>query len=60
MGNRLYTVKQILEAGIYETVDLKVKVITKSQSKQSVVSIQSQFELVIMPWGLINDMQIFI
>ena len=30
MGNRLHTVKQILEADIYEIVDLKVKIITKS------------------------------
>ena len=35
MANRLYTVKQILEADIYEIVDLKVKISTKSQSKQS-------------------------
>ena len=37
MGNRLHNVKQILEADIYEIVDLKVKIITKSQSKQSVM-----------------------
>ena len=36
MGNRLHTVKQILEADMYEIADLKVKIITKSQSKQSV------------------------
>ena len=35
MGNCLYTKKQILEADIYEILDLKVKIITKSQSKQS-------------------------
>ena len=42
MGNRLYTAKQILEADIrlYEIVDLKVKIITKSQSKQSVMKNQ--------------------
>ena len=40
MGNRLHTVKQILEADIYEIVDLKVKIITKSQSKQSVMKNQ--------------------
>ena len=39
-GNCLYTVKQILEADIYEIVDLKVKIITKSQSKQSVMKNQ--------------------
>ena len=33
MANSLHTVKQTLEADIYETVDLKVKTITKSQSK---------------------------
>ena len=33
MGNRLYTVKQILEADIYEIVGLEVKISTKSQSK---------------------------
>ena len=40
MGNRLHTVKQTLGAGIYEIVDLKVKIITKSQSKQSVIKNQ--------------------
>ena len=40
MGNCLPTVKQILEADIYGTVDLKVKIITKSQSKQSVMKNQ--------------------
>lgn len=40
MGNRLHTVKQILETDIYEIVDLKVKIITKSQSKQSVMKNQ--------------------
>ena len=40
MGNRLHTVKQILEADIYEIVDLKVKIITKSQRKQSVMKNQ--------------------
>ena len=38
--NRLHTVKQILEADMYEIVDLKVKIITKFQSKQSVVKNQ--------------------
>ena len=40
MGNRLYTVKQILEADIYEIVDLEVKISTESQSKQSVMKNQ--------------------
>ena len=40
MGNHLHTVKQILKADIYEIVDLKVKIITKSQSKQSVMKNQ--------------------
>ena len=40
MENRLHTVKQILEADIYEIVDPKVKIITKSQSKQSVMKNQ--------------------
>ena len=40
MGNRLHTVKQTLGADIYEIVDLKVKIITKSQSKQSVMKNQ--------------------
>ena len=40
-GNRLHTVKQILEADIHEIVDLKVlKIITKSQSKLSVMKNQ--------------------
>ena len=40
MGNRLHTVEQTLGADIYEIVDLKVKIITKSQSKQSVIKNQ--------------------
>ena len=40
MGNRLHTVKQILQADMYEIVDLKVKIITKCQSKQSVMKNQ--------------------
>ena len=40
MGNRLHTVEQTLGADIYEIVDLKVKIITKSQSKQSVMKNQ--------------------
>ena len=36
MGNRLHTVKQILEADKYEIVDLKAEIVTNSQSKQSV------------------------
>ena len=40
MGNRLHTVKQILEADMYEIVDPKVKIITKFQSKQSVMKNQ--------------------
>ena len=39
-GNRLHTVKQTFEADMYEIVDLKVKIITKSQSKQSVMKNQ--------------------
>ena len=38
--NRLHTVKQILEPDMYEIVDLKVKIITKFQSKQSVMKNQ--------------------
>ena len=34
MGKRLHTVKLILASDMYETVDLKEKIITKSQSKQ--------------------------
>ena len=37
MGNRLPTLKQMLETDIFEIVDLKVQIITKSQSKQSVM-----------------------
>ena len=37
IGNSLHTVKQILQGDMYEIVDLKVKIITKSQSKQSVM-----------------------
>ena len=40
MGNRLHTVKQILQADMDEIVDLKVKIITKCQSKQSVMKNQ--------------------
>ena len=40
MGNCLYTVKQILQGDMYEIADLKVKIITKSQSKQSVMKNQ--------------------
>ena len=40
MRNRLHTVKQILEADTYEIVDLKGKIITKSQSKQSAMKNQ--------------------
>ena len=40
MGNRLHTVKQILEGDMFGMVDLKVKIITKSQSKQSVMKNQ--------------------
>ena len=40
MGNRLHAVKQILQGDMYEIVDLKVKTITKSQSKQSVMKNQ--------------------
>ena len=46
MGNRLHTVKQILEADIYEIVDLKVKIITKSQSNQSVMKNQVSMQKV--------------
>ena len=37
MGSHLHTIKQILVADIYETVDLKVKIVSKSQSKQSIM-----------------------
>ena len=40
MGNRLHTVKQILQGDMHEIVDLKVKIIPKSQSKQSVMKNQ--------------------
>ena len=40
MGNHLHTVKQILQGDMYEIVDLKVTIITKSQSKQSVMKNQ--------------------
>ena len=40
MGNCLHTVKQILQGDMDEIVDLKVKIITKSQSKQSVMKNQ--------------------
>ena len=40
MGNCLHTVKQILRGDMYEIVDLKAKIITKSQSKQSVMKNQ--------------------
>ena len=40
MGNCLHTIKQILEADIYEIVDLKVKITSKSQRKQSVMKNQ--------------------
>ena len=40
MENRLHTVKQILEADMYEIVDLKVKIITQMQSKQAVMKNQ--------------------
>ena len=40
MGNRLHTVKQILQVDMYEIVDLKVKIITKSQGKPSVMKNQ--------------------
>ena len=40
MGNHLHTVKQILEADMYGTVDLIVKIIATSQSKQSVMKSQ--------------------
>ena len=40
MENRLHNVKQILQADMYEIVDLKVKIITSSQSKPSVMKNQ--------------------
>ena len=42
LGNRLHALKQILEANIYEIVDLKVKIISKSQSKQSLMKVAMQ------------------
>ena len=44
MGNRLHTVKQILETDMYEIVDLKLKIITQSQSKQSVKKNQESMQ----------------
>ena len=46
MGNCLHIVKQILEADMYEIVDLKVKIITKSQSNQSVMKNQVSMQKV--------------
>ena len=40
MGNRRHTAKQILQLDMYEIVDLKVKIITKSQGKPSVMKNQ--------------------
>ena len=40
MGNCLHTVKQILQGDMYEIADLKVKIITNSQSKQSAMKNQ--------------------
>ena len=37
LGNRLYTVEECLKKNVYETVDVKIKVMMKSESKQAVV-----------------------
>lgn len=37
LSNRLHTVQEALDASIYETVDLKVKVMTKSENKQPIL-----------------------
>ena len=44
MANCVHTVKLILEADMYEIIDLKVKIITKSQSKQSVMKNQVRMQ----------------
>lgn len=36
-SNRFHTVNQVLDANPYETVDLKVKVLTKTENKQPIV-----------------------
>ena len=44
MGNRLHTVKQILQVDMYEIADLEVKIITKSQGKPSVMKNQESMQ----------------
>ena len=36
-SNRFYTIRQVLDANPYETVDIKVKISTKSENKQAIV-----------------------
>ena len=37
LSNRLHTVQEALDASVYETVDLKVKIMMKSENKQPIV-----------------------
>ena len=36
-SNRFYNISQVLDANPYETVDIKVKILTKSENKQAIV-----------------------
>ena len=36
-SNRFYTISQVLNANPFETVDIKVKILTKSENKQAIV-----------------------
>ena len=55
MGNCLHTVKQILEADMYEIVDLNVKIITKFQSKQSVMKNQVSMQKIDIVHTIVTD-----
>ena len=55
MGNCLHTVKQILEADMYEIVDLNVKIITKFQSKQSVMKNQVSMQKIDTVHTIVTD-----
>ena len=37
LSNRLHTVQEALDASVYETVDIKVKIMMKSENKQPIV-----------------------
>ena len=37
LSNRLHTVQEALDASVYETVDLKVKIMMESENKQPIV-----------------------